>query len=308
MRATLYIAAVVNRATLGTATLTDRLSIFLIPFATLIAWLSGVALTDTITEALAIGVALTVMAIVSLRLLVAPFLIWRDDAAEKATLSEKLFREQNRLDNFERQAGREYALKVRTQLSDNLAKMIVVAELLRVKDSEALDIVVKSAPDYISSILKCREMINQLSYDIPLRIGAHNLLILVSSFVKNELCEKECEGGHLESQKEAWKKIDELKKVVFRLLHKQEPSKDAELVSLFEIKNIIGADEDVDRRENDGTRELAGIFRQAQDLIKDPELLAAVREGLEGAGAAGFDGMPREIEKVLPNSKMARRK
>src|SRR3546814_10818423 len=89
-----YLRLWIMRAADNSVMLTDKLTILIVPFSTLVLWMTGTKMTESVQETLALGVAMTVVAVVLLRLGAASFWLWRDDQVEMrkqaASLKEEL--------------------------------------------------------------------------------------------------------------------------------------------------------------------------------------------------------------------------
>src|SRR3546814_3222828 len=59
-----YLRLWIMRAADNSVMLTDKLTILIVPFSTLVLWMTGTKMTESVQETLALGVAMTVVAVV----------------------------------------------------------------------------------------------------------------------------------------------------------------------------------------------------------------------------------------------------
>jgi hypothetical protein len=268
-----YITAVLSRAAQGSVQLTDRLTILIVPFATLTVWALGAKMTSNVTETLAIGVAITVSVVVMLRLAAATYSLWKADHAEKARLQTALAAELDRPDRLEREAAITYTVHLRNELSDALAKAVAISELAyRHPDSKILrrDI----SGDSIDVHIRIRELINALSYDVPLRICAYNLSVLTSRIMFAAAQRKEAS--------EDWERLQQLKKIVFRVLHKKEPNYELEMISMLEAQNLMESADD--NAPGSFVSDDESNIEYLRRHLRDPDIAHEVRNKLRDGG------------------------
>jgi hypothetical protein len=265
-----YIGKLFARAADGTVLLTDRLTILLVPFATLALWAVGAKMTTSLQEALLLGVAITVLSVVALRLVAASYFLWKDDQSEKARLNVRLDQELSRPDRLERDAAHAYAIGLRNELGDVLAKSIACAEIVSFTDNDT-ELKRRVLADYADNTIRTRQLANALSYDVPLRISAYELSRLASQLV-------------LDGKKgsaEDWSKLHSLKKLVFRLIHKKDANDHVELLTMLEVQNLVesthGASDE--------------IWDEVREMIKDPEMLHKLRGNLELKNPNGVEAL-----------------
>src|SRR3546814_15172707 len=86
--------------------------------------MSGTKMTESVQETLALGVAMTVVAVVLLRLGAASFWLWRDDQVEMRKQAASLKEELGRHDRLEREAAIAYTTKLRKELSEGFDKSL----------------------------------------------------------------------------------------------------------------------------------------------------------------------------------------
>ena len=303
-----YTKAVMVRAAEGSVTLTDRLSILLVPVSALIIWADGISKPSAFLDILWRSIAIAVSAVVLLRLLASAYLIWRDDVREKHRLQTRLDEELWRLDRAEREAASQYTVNLRLDLSKALGEALASSEFCSIRELDEEE-KVKYILQYMEAFARSRRIINELSYDVPLRVTSYNLTKLLASLMEEVLNGRD-PGAYPE-------KIQSLKKLTFRLLHKREPSEAAEMVTMFQAQMIAG-DLDEEGREEGTTPEargaggeLRGLANDIRRILGDPELVHLLRLQLEEAGPRGFaalaerpdDGTTPRVQEALENLK-----
>jgi hypothetical protein len=236
----------------------------------------GARMTSSVTETLAMGVAITVATVVVLRLAAATYFLWKADLAEKEKLQSLLTRELTRVDRSEREAASAYTIRLRTELSDVLAKTIACVEIAcLLKDGNEIKSTVQA--DSNAAHFRARELINALSYDLPLRVSAYNLTLLTSRMMLDSFDKPTCQDD--------LNKLQSIKKIVFRLLHKRDSNPTAELLTMLEVQNIMGIVEDA----NDNVQvEGRGTLSQLRTMLRDPEVAHQLRREIETGDSDRF--------------------
>ncbi len=262
-----YIGAIFNRAAKGSVLLTDRLTILLVPFSTFALWGLGVEMTASLQETFWLGVAITVTGVVLLRLAAAGYFLWKDDKAEKKRLQHLYDRERLRPDRLQREASHAHAIKLRNELGECLAKVVNFAEV-KGRLPSAVERLGVSEAEYGKASMRAREIIHALSYDVALRIAAHELHALAASI-----------GGSRSSDVDSdLDRLQALKKITFRIIFKGDSGELGEFLSLIEVENLMGKMQFDD-----------GPFRELQIDVKDnPGLLHRLRVKIESGDADGL--------------------
>lgn len=166
-----YATLVLGRTFRRSVNITDRASILIGPFVTAYFWLRGGPMPSGIDGLVAVGVLMTAGGALLMRLLAAPYLIWKDDQATARELLE-------RLDDPIRYQSLEmnrYSTELRKKLSRRLAEFLEYAQLST--DEELFNKIV--APRIGKSIRKQRLIHNllwQLGHDVILRVACWNLM------------------------------------------------------------------------------------------------------------------------------------
>lgn len=212
---TKYLWLLVKRAAENSVFLTDKLTILIVPFSTLALWLLGAKMSESVQETLAIGVAISVVSVVVLRLVAASYLVWKDDQKEKSAL-------QSVIDAPSWAVGNElktFTTEARKKLSDRLARLSAIANL-KPAHLERTGITIKEI-NILS--LEIDALINQLSYNVPVRICSIHL---------KDYC-MELISGSQSDRKRLWHQ----RKITFRILHKDDEIGD--ILSLIELEILI---------------------------------------------------------------------
>lgn len=227
-----YIGKLFSRAAEGSVLLTDRLTILIVPFATLVLWAVDAKMTSSLQETLFLGVAMTVSAVVVLRLIAASYFVWKDDQKAKADLRRELDRPERDAEI----AMRDFTLDVRKDLSRKLARLCALTDpaVRGLCDQGRL------TGEIGELVLSIDTLINQLSYDFPVRVAAIQL---------KDFCIQIIAGT--EKDKSFW----EQRKITFSLLHKADHI--ADFMSLMELEILI---------EDRGGK----VTQARQDPEKDP--------------------------------------
>jgi hypothetical protein len=159
-----------------------------------------------------------------LRLLAAPYYLWKEDQSEISRLRA----ETNWPDRYEDEATLRYRVALRTELSDQLAKLVSIAEYSTVPATLAL-IYEGREQEILQTSFRIREIISALSYDVALRVTCINLTDLCHR-IMNAASEREDTSALL---KRLWSQ----RKLTFRLLQRNDQIND--LVTMAEIENLI---------------------------------------------------------------------
>jgi hypothetical protein len=221
----------------------------IVPFTTLVMWAVGAKMTDSLQETMLIGVAITVMAVVTLRLAAASYFVWKDDQTEKESLKSEI-----NSDVFkEMQVLTDHRINLRKELADCLAWMVNFAEHIY-SEAHLKHLYNEDGSEYFSKYSRCRQIISQLSYDVILRVCSLNLM---------ELCEKIIQAA---SRKEDLFKLQERlwaqRKLTFKLLHRQDIH---EVFTLAEIEILIA-----EFGENfDSKQSPSDTIKEAEQLMAD---------------------------------------
>ena len=264
-----YIGLIINRAAKGSVLLSDRITVLIVPFSTLMLWLLGVKMSSSISETIAAGIAMTMVTIVLLRIVASIYLLWKDDQAEKSRLEGLLNRPYQR----QHEVISEYSLKLRIELSETLAKILSICEMLRTEESMSL-LSEELVPEYMIHFRRSRELINALSYDVPLRIVCFHFTNLASKIMRDQTHNDDC-SDH-------WEKMKSLKKITFSLLHKQEGDKSGEIISMFEAENIMNVDPKnyAEGSDDETVSKFRNLASKLRHHISDPEMLDLIRESI----------------------------
>lgn len=214
----------IARAADNSVMLTDKLTVLVVPFSTLVIRMSGAKMTETVQETLALGVAASVIAVVILRIMAAPYWIWRDDQAERQRLQAEL----DRPDRQTEASMKEYAIDVRKRLSEKLAQLVAVVHFSSMTHtlSGGNDRLAEELYELDRSIIS---LSTELSYDMPARVAAINLRDSCLEVIRNKLDVNN--GGH-DSEK-LWQQ----RKLTFRILHKEHSIN--ELITLMELEIML---------------------------------------------------------------------
>jgi hypothetical protein len=111
--------------------LTDRLSFLIGPLVTALLWLRGEPVPDNVAALVASATVATILAVLFLRLLAAPFFIWRDDQLAIAGLKDELARPER--------AGRDETHRILAQCRLELAGQVMAVNVAAtMADTDAL--------------------------------------------------------------------------------------------------------------------------------------------------------------------------
>lgn len=207
-----YLGALLNRAAKGSITLTDRLTVLLVPFSTLVLWVSGVEMTNSLQETLLLGVAMTVIAVVILRLGAASYFLWKDDQADNLALRQALDAPVRLVET----EMRGFTTTLRKELSNALGALAATAT----QPESVLSRDLVKSEDVWGLVRDVDRIINQLSYDTATRIAAiqfRNACVAI-------MAKQKTEGRWFYRQRQ----------ITFRILHKDDIVND--LLSLMELE------------------------------------------------------------------------
>lgn len=214
----------ITRAAQDSVTLTDKLTVLIVPFSTLVIHLTGLQMTATIQETLALGVAASVIGVVVLRLLAAPYWIWMDDQRERGRLIHEISLPERQVEA----AMKDYAVAVRQQLSEKLAQLVAMTHMASAKIPFGGSLEAASA-ELLKLDTDIFALTSQLSYDMAVRISVINLRNLCFDLIRSPV-PSEDRGPLIER---LWKQ----RKLTFRILHKDH--RISELVSLMELEILL---------------------------------------------------------------------
>jgi uncharacterized membrane protein len=139
----------------------------IVPFSTLALWAAGAKMTSTIQETLALGVAMTVMIVVILRLVAASYFVWKSDQVEKG----KLRRELNDPKRQVEASLKSYTTERRKLLSEKLGYLSALANY----KTGRLEMLGQTSQSLMSLSIEIDSLINQLSYDVAVRVASIRL-------------------------------------------------------------------------------------------------------------------------------------
>lgn len=238
-----YLQILFDRASKRSVLLTDRLTILIAPFATFALWLNGAKMTDSIQEALFVGIAMAVMGVVGLRLLAATYFVWKDDQDEKSKLNAALKdpRRQAEIDMLQ------FATGLRKELSNSLGRLASFAtQPISIIENQM--ITEKEVWQKVSDVDK---IINQLSYDVAARIAAVHF---------RNACVQMLAGEKTEGQ---W--FWQQRQITFRILHKNDRISD--IMSLIELE--IELERRGETSLGEGLIEDESPIYQIKELVKE---------------------------------------
>lgn len=215
-------------------------------------------MTESIQETVLVGVAMTVVAVVVLRLVAASYFVWKGDQAAKGKLRYQL----NEPERLLRADLRKFSIDNRKDLSESLAELSAIASL----KSETLDNAGINGQYLTKLNLKIDRLINQLSYDFPVRIAALNFKKYCFELI----------SGKRTDLTTLW----ERRKLTFKLLHKEDYIDDQ--ISLIELSILIEDEEGKAPFGMGGVHaELANRIRQLGDDFYSPKVRDDIRNSLQ---------------------------
>lgn len=217
-----YLALLVEFTFRQSVLFTDRVSLFLGPFVTAILWLAGDKMDNAGTLA-ALGTVITVAAVLILRLLAAPYFIWKEDQNRVESLNTLL----NLPDTQMRDAMLSHRVAVRTELGQRLASYqhTVVAFITAKKHRDWF----YSHEKYKEDFNRINVLITEISYDAIVRVAARNLLIRASRMISDAAKGKDVRNLVPSLAKQA--------KLTLKVIHKAHPLGDA--VAFAELESYL---------------------------------------------------------------------
>jgi hypothetical protein len=252
---------------------TDRASILIGPMVTAYYWLRGGPMPTGLDGLIAVGILITAGAAILARFVSAPFVIWVRDQAQ----IRRLRTEVERPDRTIREAMANYKIELRKELGECISKIIAITELSRVPEllTEEMGI------DHKRNLVRAREIINSLSYDIVLRVCCLNLL---------DLCGKVANAIAHNDQKNVRRLLDRLwaqRKLTFQLLHHEFRN---DILALAQIENLIEQDGESFRSSklpaDEGSED--DLLLELRQMIKaNPELVSRLDGEMEVRDADG---------------------
>ncbi|MBB6124057.1 hypothetical protein FHS92_001786 [Sphingobium subterraneum] len=247
-------------------------------------------MTDTIQETLALGVAITVMTVVVLRLLAAPFWIWCDDQSDKKRLNSELERPERESEAV----MKAFSVDLRKQLSNQLGRLVAMTHMSRAKLpfggklDEAMD-------EFMELDISVTALASQLSYETPTRVAA----IQLRDHCFDILTDKE-------RSKDFYSLLWEHRKLTFRIIHGEHHIN--EMVSLIELEILLeklgkslnskSASESVQKADT-LISELKDMFKEIGDRLYEPEIAAALRSELKGDSANSLKALDKKYRSKL---------
>ncbi len=257
-----YLGLLFNHAAAKSVTLTDRLTILIVPFTTLVLWTTGAKMTETIQETLALGVAITVMGVVVLRFASASYFLWKEDRAEIASLKADLKSPQFQ----EAEVMNDHRLQLRKELRDRIAWLTTFAEArAQVKDSH---VIYNDADQlFAKNFSRADEIITQLSYDVALRVTCLNLVKLAADIAQTGVIERGEKGNP-----PALDRLRQQRKLTFSLLHRQDMH---EIITLAQIESLI---EEHGENFGSGIRDLKNLIRDHPELAYHKRIRSTLSE------------------------------
>lgn len=162
----IYMGQVFEFAVRGSVQMTDKLSIMLGPLVTAALALSGYTMGESLSGVISIGIAITVFAVILLRLLMAPYFIWKRQNGIIESLEEELARPEQ----IERKWLAEHIANIRGELVESLAIVGAIARETYVwRMKTPTPGVVKKMDDFSLHAAKAESRLEQLSYIPDLR-------------------------------------------------------------------------------------------------------------------------------------------
>lgn len=251
-----YLGLLFNRAAQKSVLLTDRLTVLIVPFATLVLWLAGVKTTDSVQETLFLSIAIAVLAVAVLRLVAASYFLWRDDQAEKARLHQDLAAP----DREAQATMQRHTLDLRMRLSDRLGRLAAYASY----PPAVLEQDASFKANYNDLVSEIDTLVNQLSYDFPLRIAAIRLRDYCLRLIRDK---KEPED-HFWDQR----------RITFRIIHKNDTI--ADFMSLIELEILLEDAGVAVKQSSDIVEEMKDYIRKLGPRYHEKELQDSIREAI----------------------------
>jgi len=276
MKKRTYLGLVFHYTFRRSIVLTDRAAILIGPLVTSYFSLRGGPMPEGLDGLIAIGVVITAGAALLARFVSAPFVIWKRDQSQIKRMQSELDRPVRRL----REAAQEHKIALRRELGDCIARIIAYVEMTQISDI-FLGEQAKFTKVYRDDILRSREIINALSYDVVLRVCCLNII---------ELCTKL--ASRIDTKHDISGLLDRLwaqRKLTFRLLHHDFPN---DALALAQIENLIEEHGETFRPHQKAEGEAAELedemaeFRQL--LRKYPDLAGKLEARLESGDSDGL--------------------
>lgn len=246
-----YAGVLLQRASQKSVLLTDQLTILIVPFSTLALWAAGAKMTATVQETLALGVALTVLVVVVLRLVAASYFVWKNDQYEMRKLRSEL-------DDPQRQVEaslKSYVTERRKLLSEKLGHLSALANY----KTDRLDSMGQTPKSLITLSIEIDSLINQLSYNVAVRVASIRLKEYCTKLISNEATDRE--------------RLWQQRKLTFSLLHCED--RISETMTLVDIHMLTEKDEESSGR--DPFVEIKAMIRKLGDKYYEPEATSALR-------------------------------
>ena len=250
-----YLKLWIVRAAENSVMLTDKLTILIVPFSTLALSLMGTKMTSTVQETLALGVAMTVVAVVVLRLLAASYWLWKEDQNEKAELQRII----NAPSRSIEASLKSYTADRRMLLSEKLSKLTAMAGYRTIDLHSKFGI---TPDDLHKLLLEIDSLIDQLSYDVPLRIAS----IRMKEYCVNLMANVAEDNGRLWAQR----------KLTFQILHKDDRISD--LMSLVDIEILTEQDYPDLSDRNDILMQLKDMVITLGDSYHSADVVLALKK------------------------------
>lgn len=220
-----YSSRILEKALAPTIRAIDVLGFTIPPIVAAYYWLIGRTMPEAMGQAIGLWILGGGLAFVILRVLSAPYFVWKEDQAAIAELRSTLAAPQTR----EAAELWKHRLELRRELGECLGWIITFSEYATSNSGnpKILDQMYSSKECFAKEI-RAREIISQLSYDVPLRVMSLNLLKLTSAIIRSH-----------SNPTKANALIERLwaqRKLTFRFLHRQDLH---ELITLAEVENLI---------------------------------------------------------------------
>jgi hypothetical protein len=166
-------------------------------------------------------IGMAVLALILIRLLCAPYYIWKEDQATIDRLVAELEAPERRA----QASMEEHRDALRRELGDKLADLVAFTEAARVP----MVLATYSGDHLAKTTTRIAELISQLSYDVTLRVASINLQGLCLNIMREIH-----EGNPCEALIERlWRQ----RKLTFKIIHRQDDIH--EIYSLAELENLI---------------------------------------------------------------------
>jgi hypothetical protein len=233
---------------------TDAMQILAASLVPMIAPYLGVQNPSQANSEVLAYIGMAILALVVIRLLSAPYFIWREDQAEIRELRHEL----DAPDRREMEAGLDHRIALRRELAEKLAKLISVAQMSQTP--EMLEMAYGHRKNELGeTTARISEIITALSYDVALRVTCLNL---------EQLCWKIIQkAGQKEDISADLTRLWAQRKLTFRLLHRDDEVND--MVTMIEIENLIEGYGESFRDTSPIPEEIRGDISDADDVLAD---------------------------------------